>query len=206
MLHRAKNHTYGINKFYIVSVRSALPLQSCTFTFQSGFSPFLNFTSPLHFLSATLSLTPSFPPPIENSTLQIYQHKQAWQTLLATCRQQDALALTRYRYLFVGALGLTVSGWLEVWSSSSFGMRRWRTNFLRPRLAYRPTRNRLLLCSAHAYMYLRSHVHAESCSGWLHIVWLIDCSCTCWVMYMLSHVLHDFSCICWVMYMLSHVL
>ena len=44
------------------------------FTFQSGFSPFLNFTSPLHFLSATLSLTPSFPPPIENPILQIYQH------------------------------------------------------------------------------------------------------------------------------------
>ena len=214
MLHRAKNHTYGINKFnkfYIVSVRSALPLQSCTFTFQSGFSPFLNFTSPLHFLSATLSLTPSFPPPIENSTLQIYQHKQAWQTLLATCRQQDALALTRYSYLFVGALGLTVSGWLEVWSSSSFGMRRWRTNFLRPGLAYRPTRNCLfiVLCAC-------VDVHAESCTCWV-IQWVtshnIYVGLSFWgdvvnwlFMYMLSHVLYDFSCICWVMYMLGNVL
>ena len=116
------------------------------FTFQSGFSPFLNFTSPLHFLSATLSLTPSFPPPIENSTLQIYQYikRQVLETLLATCRQQDALALTRYRYLFVGALGLTVSGWVEVWSSSSFAMLRWGTTcfnvfaYMRNRLAESP--------------------------------------------------------------------
>ena len=128
------------------------------FTFQSGFSPFLNFTSPLHFLSATLSLTPSFPPPIENSTLQIYQHiikTQVWETLLATCRQQDALALTRYRYLFVGALGLTVSGWVEVWSFSSFAMLRWGTTCFNV-FAYMRNRLFIVLCAC-------VHIHTESC-------------------------------------------
>ena len=147
------------------------------FTFQSGFSPFLNFTSPLHFLSATLSLTPSFPPPIENSTLQIYQHikTQVWETLLATCRQQDALALTRYRYLFVGALGLTVSGWVEVWSSSSFAMLRWGTTCFV--FAYMQNRLFIVLCAC-------VHIHAESCpiiallfTQYVCLVWFPDPSC-----------------------------
>ena len=156
------------------------------FTFQSGFSPFLNFTSPLHFLSATLSLTPSFPPPIENSTLQIYQHiikTQVWETLLATCRQQDALALTRYRYLFVGALGLTVSGWVEVWSSSSFAMLRWGTTcfnvlaYMRNRLAELPFYCALRMRTYTCWVMSLILLIALTFTQYVCLVWFPDPSC-----------------------------